>query len=143
MAENLSKCLSDKEIFPTDEVLFSIIGNKMALWQILMNLVKDKYPDSSGGWNYYNDGKRWLFKMTRKKKTMFWTTIFEDTFSVTFYFGDKGEPLIFGSDLPDVIKDDFRTTKRYGLIRAITIKVNGQADIDNVLKLILIKLKIK
>lgn len=143
MAENLNIMLSDKEIFPTDEVLFSIIGKKMDLWQILMNSVKEKYPDSAGGWNYYNDGKRWLFKMTRKKKTMFWTTIFEDTFRVTFYFGDKGEPLIFESDLPELIKTDFKTTKRYGLLRAITIIVNGQSDIDNVLKLILIKLKIK
>lgn len=143
MAENLNMILTNKEIFPTDEVLFSIIGNKMDLWQILMNSVKDKYPDSSGGWNYYNDGKRWLFKTTRKKKTMFWTTVFEDTFRVTFYFGDKGEPLIFGSDLPDIIKEDFKTTRRYGLLRAITIVVNGQSDIDNVLKLISIKLKIK
>ena len=143
MPENLNIMLSDKEIFPTDEVLFSIIGYKMDLWKILMNSVKDKYPDSSGGWNYYNDGKRWLFKMTRKKKTIFWTTIFEDSFKVTFYFWDKAEPFIFSSDLPDIMKNDFKTTKRYGLLRAITIIINKQSDIDTVLMLISIKLKIK
>jgi hypothetical protein len=143
MAENLNIVLSDKEVFPTDEVLVSIIGDKMDLWHILMNSVKDLYPDSTGGWNYYNDGKSWLFKMTRKKKTMFWTTVFEDTFRVTFYFGDKAEVLIFGSDLSEIIKADFKTAKRYGMIRAITVKVNGQSDIDTVLKLITIKSKIK
>jgi hypothetical protein len=143
MAEDLTIQLSDKAIFPTDEVLFSIIGNKMELWHILMKTVKDNFPDSSGGWNYYNDGKRWLFKMTRKKKTMFWATVFEDTFSVTFYFVDRAEPLIFNSDLPEIIKNDFKTTKRYGLLRAITVRVNEPSDIDNVLKLISIKLKIK
>ncbi|HEY5469480.1 MAG TPA: DUF3788 family protein [Bacteroidales bacterium] len=143
MAENLNIQLSDKGIIPTDEVLFSIIGDKMNLWHVLMNTVKDKYPDSTGSWNYYNDGKRWLFKMTRKKKTMFWTTVFEDTFRITFYFGDKAEPLIFSSDLSVTIKNDFKTSRRYGLIRAITVIVNEQSDIDTVLRLISIKLKIK
>jgi hypothetical protein len=143
MSENLTIQLSDKLIFPTDEVLFSIIGDKMDLWHLLMNTVKDKYPDSSGEWNYYNDGKRWLFKMTRKKKTMFWTTVFEDTFRVTFYFGNKAEPIILSSNLPEVIKDDFKIAKRYGQLRAITIIVNEQSDIDTVLKVISVKLKIK
>ncbi len=143
MAENLNIALSDKELFPTDEVLHSIIGDKMDLWQILMNSVKEKYPDSAGEWNYYNDGKSWLFKMVRKKKTIFWGAILDDTFRITFYFADKAEPLIFSSDLSEIMKSDFKTTKRYGQIRAITVKVNEQSDIDTVQKLISIKAKIK
>ena len=80
--------------------------------------------NSSGEWNYYNDGKRWLFKMIWKKKTVFWISIPESAFRVTFWFGDKAEPLITGSDLPEVIKNDFKTSKKYGAVRAVSIIVN-------------------
>lgn len=143
MAENENNTLSDKQIIPTDEVLFSIIGDKMDLWKILLNSVKDKYPDSLGGWNYYNDGKRWLFKMTRKKKTIFWAGVLEGTFRITFYFGDKAEPLIKESDLPQAIKDDFKTAKRYGSIRPVTIKVLDDSDVENVNKIVAIKQQLK
>jgi len=62
----------------------------------------------SGNWNYYNDGKQWLFKLVQKKKTVFWAGILSDTFRVTFYFGDKAESLIEASELPSNIKNNFK-----------------------------------
>ena len=135
--------LSDKGIFPTDEYLTSIIGDKMYLWHLLMNFVKDTHPDSTGEWNYYNDGKRWLFKMIKKKKTIFWGGILDDTFRITFYFGDKAESLIQKSELPQSIIDSFGSAKKYGAIRPISIKVSDNSDLDNIKKLITIKLNIK
>ncbi|MCX6255283.1 MAG: DUF3788 family protein [Bacteroidia bacterium] len=143
MSEKENLMLSDKQIIPTDEYIFSIIGDKKSLWQSIMNYMRDNYKDSSGEWNYYNDGKRWLFKMVRKKKTIFWIGVLEDTFRVTFWFSDKAEPLINNSNLPEKIKKDFKTSKKYGATRAVSIVMNDRADVDNVLKLILIKSKIK
>jgi hypothetical protein len=44
----------------------------------------------------------------RKKKTIFWISLIENTFQVTFYFGDKAEPLIEKSELPEKIKVEFK-----------------------------------
>jgi hypothetical protein len=143
MGEDNILVLSDKNIIPTDEYIFSIMGDRKLLWQEIAKYISNNYTGSSGSWNYYNDGKQWLFKMTQKKKTIFWAGLMQDTFRITFYFGDKAESLIFNSDLPDSLKNDFRTTKRYGQIRAITLKVYNQSDIDIVLKLISIKQRIK
>jgi hypothetical protein len=143
MSENKNLLLSDKQITPTDDLIFSIIGDKKNLWQKIMNHMLSNYKDSIGGWNYYNDGKSWLFKMVMKKKTIFWIGIIDDTFRVTFYFGDKAESLIIESDLPEKIKNDFKTSKKYGAIRAISLKMTDISDVDNVLKLIAIKQKIK
>jgi hypothetical protein len=143
MSENLNLLLSDKNIIPTDDYIFSIIGDRKFLWQRIMSYMQDNYIDSEGKWNYYNDGKRWLFKMIIKKKTIFWIGILENTFRISFYFGDKAEPLINESDLPLSIKDEFRLSKKYGAIRAVTIKMYDDTDSDSVLKLIEIKRKIK
>jgi hypothetical protein len=135
--------LTDKNIYPTDDYIFSLIGEKKIYWKQIMNHIATNYKDSSGGWNFYNDGKRWLFKMVNKKKTIFWSAILTETFRITFYFGDKAGPLIENSDLPQTIKDGFKTVKRYGLIRPVSFLVNDKDDVENVIKLIEIKHKLK
>jgi hypothetical protein len=143
MADKEILMLSDKEIIPTDEYIFSIIGEKKILWQNLMQFVSENHKDFTGTWNYYNDGKQWLFKMVWKKKTIFWATILQETFKITFYFGDKAESKIIESDLPQSVKDDFKTTRRYGKIRAISTKIFNASDLELIKKLILLKMEIK
>jgi hypothetical protein len=143
MSSSEPHILSDKNVRPDDNLIFSLIGEKKILWLAIMNYLSENYNEISGSWNYYNDGKRWLFKIVRKKKTIFWAGILNDTFRVTFYFGDKAEALIETSDLPKNIKDDFKTGKRYGKIRAVTLKMSGLPDVESVKKLVVIKMKIK
>lgn len=131
--------LSDKSVIPTDDYIFSLIGENKIHWLRIMNYISEDYKDASGSWNYYNDGKQWLFKMVHKKKTIFWSGIITGTFRITFYFGDKAEPVIFNSDLPPAIKEGFKTAKKYGLIRPVSIIITDNTDVDNVLKLIGIK----
>jgi len=143
MAEKEILILSDKEVIPTEDYILSILGDKKEFWKSIIKIATEEYNDTSGTWNYYNDGKQWLFKMVQKKKTLFWGGIHKDTFRITFYFGDKAEPMILASDLPQSIKDGFKTTKRYGAIRAISIKVFEHSDVENVMKLIGIKHQMK
>jgi len=135
--------LSDKSVIPTERQIFSFIGENKVHWHNILSHVFNDYKDTSGSWNYYNDGKQWLYKLTQKKKTIFWAAILADTFRVTFYFGDKALPLIENSDLPSKIKEDFIAAKKYGLIRPVSIKVSDNSDVENVLKLVAIKTKIK
>jgi hypothetical protein len=81
--------------------------------------------------------------MQQKKKTIFWAGVLKDTFRITFYFGNKAETVIEGSNLPQKIKDEFRDAKRYGTLRAISTIITGNNDLDNILKLIELKTKIK
>jgi hypothetical protein len=143
MADNEKIVLSDKSVVPTDDYIFSIIGESKVHWKKIMDYLSETYPDSSGSWNYYNDGKQWLFKFTRKKKTIFWASLLKDTFRITFYLGNKAEQVIENSDLPRSIKEEFKTAKRYGLIRPVTFVIRDEGDVDNVLKMIEIKIKLK
>ena len=134
---------SDPDIKPDEKLVFAKIGSKKKLWQALMSYMSDNYKESEGAWNYYNDGKRWLFRMVLKKKTIFWATVLEDAFRITFYFGGKAEPVIVASDLPDNAKQQFLTGPRYGKIRAVTTPVNEIEDVRTVEKLVAIKVKMK
>jgi hypothetical protein len=67
--------LTDKSIRPTDDLFYSIIGQNSVYWEKLIAGVHLKYPDAQEQWNYYRDGKNWLFRMILKKKTLFWIGI--------------------------------------------------------------------
>ena len=143
MTEKEKPLLSDKSIIPTDEYIFSLIGNNRLHWKKIMDHVSENYKDTSGSWNYYNDGKKWLFKMVHKKKTLFWAGITDKTFRITFYLGNKAEAIIENSDLPRNVREEFKTAERYGLIRPLTFLIKSETDVDNVLKMIAIKSKLK
>jgi hypothetical protein len=143
MAEKEIILFSDPDVKPDEKLIFSKIGSKKKLWQALMSFMSENYKESEGAWNYYNDGKRWLFKMVLKKKTIFWATVLEGAFRITFYFGGKAEPVIVASDLSENAKQQYLTGPRYGKIRAITIPVNDMSDVSMIEKIIAIKVKLK
>ncbi len=132
----------DKNVRPTEELIFSQIKDYARLWQKLFESIHKKYPEVYEEWNYYNDGKHWLMKTMRKKKNLFWTAIQPDTFRVTFYFADKAEALIENSGLPEVLINEFRNGKHYGKIRGLTVKVLTDEAVDHILKLVDIRVKV-
>ena len=137
------KVLTDQNQFPTENVIFSHIGNSKIYWQLIFQHIQTDHPDFSEQWKYYNDGKSWLLKITKKSKTIFWLSILKDSFRITFYFGDKAESAIMESSISEELKNEFKNGKRYGKIRGITSTINSNKDIENVKSLIKIKLSIK
>jgi hypothetical protein len=137
------KVLTDKNIFPTEEVIFSHIGKSKIYWKSIFEHIHTNLPDISEEWRYYNDGKSWLLKVTRKKKTIFWLSIYKDLFRITFYFGNKAEPVIMESSISDRLKEEFKNGKSYGKIRGITIAISSDKDIESVKSLINVKLSLK
>ena len=135
--------LNDRDQTPTQEIIFDHIGSAGKTWNTIFNHIHDHHPDLTEEWRYYNDGKSWLLKVTKKSKTIFWLSILKDAFRITFYFGDKAEPLIMDSAISEELKEQFRTGKRYNKIRGITMTLNGKTEITNIIELITLKLKIK
>lgn len=135
--------LTDPAITPDNDLVFSMIGDKSRYWQQIMEHLYGHHKNISEVWRFYNDGKSWLFRTLQKKNTIFWVAVLKETFRVGFYFGDKAEPMLIQSDLPDSIKHEFMNAKRYNTIRPISVTISDSSDVDNVIKLIELKLKIK
>lgn len=135
--------LSDKNQFPSEEVIFSHIGKTKPLWLTLFEFIRTEHSDFTGEWKFYSDGKNWLFKMSRKKKTIFWLSIRQDSFRTTFYFNDRAEEKIMASNISEELKLQFKNGKRYNRIRGITISYTTKKDIEAAKILIGIKILMK
>lgn len=135
--------LTDPNVQPTEELIFSLIGEKSRYWEQMIDYLYDNHFDISEEWRYYTDGKSWLYRTLRKKNTIYWIGVQKDSFRVSFWIAEKSLPVIEASSLPDSIKEEYRNAKSYNKSRCITIVVNSDEDFDLVLKLIDLKLKLK
>ncbi len=135
--------LSDKDQYPAEEIIFSHIGKSKTLWLSLFEFIHTEHPDFTEEWRYYNDGKSWLMKVQRKKKTVFWLSILENSFRTTFYFADKAKKIITGSFISDALKEQYKDGKNFGKIKGITITYKNKKDVEDAKKLIGIKLSVK
>ncbi|MBN1779697.1 DUF3788 family protein [bacterium] len=123
-------CLKDSNIYPDDDVLSQTLGKVKPVWDGFTGFIREAHPAYVTEWRYYKDGWSWLFKVTLKKNTICWVSVFPGKFKTTFYFGDKAEPVIVASPLGQEYKDMFLNGKRYGKIRAITVEIRKSRDLD-------------
>ena len=133
--------LTDKLVKPNDEIIFSIIGNTKLLWKQTFSYLFDNNKDISVNWKYSNCGKEWFCQALKKKKSLFWVQIQKkNSFSIGFPFGDKSESIILQSKLPKSIKNEYIHAKRFNTTRYIAINVKEAKDVENVKKLIDLKI---
>jgi len=99
--------LREQDIFPTKEVLKDVLGNVYDVLETLELRLSQNEFALSFDWNYYNDGKSWLCKVSHKKKTVFWLSVWEGFFKMTFFFLERHLEGIAALDISEQIKEDF------------------------------------
>ena len=135
--------LNDESVYPDDDVLSQYLGEVKSIWDSFIDFIAMNHPSFTGEWRYYRDGKSWLYKLTKKKKTISWISVYQNKFRTTFYFPDKAEDLISKSNLAKEYIDQFIHGKHYGKIRGITIDIFKPSDLEATKALIEIKEKLK
>lgn len=71
-----TQLLCDKAVPPSDDVLKN---------PLYLAIVEGLTPE----WRYYNDGKSWLCKVGNGRKTIFWFSVWEGFFQVSFFFVER------------------------------------------------------
>ncbi len=114
MAEQL---LRNADIEPTAEIIADGLGTANNVYVNFLEKLK-AYNVSLMDWRYYNDGKAWLskgeYKWTtargaNKVKPLFWLSIWESFFKVSFFFSAKVQDellsLPISKDAKEIIKN--------------------------------------
>jgi hypothetical protein len=135
--------LSDRRQFPTDRVIFAHLGKSKVLWRSLFDALHSEHPELTEEWRYYNDGKSWLLKVSRKAKTIFWIKILENSFRATAYFTDRAKEAIMSSSLSESLKAQYLDPGKTGKLRGITITFRSGRDVRHARTLADLKIAVK
>jgi len=134
--------LSDPDIAPTNEIILSYLGKAGPAFISLFEYNHTAHPDVEDIWKFYNDGKRWLFHAARKKKTLFWLSIDEEFFRVTFYYPKSAARCIAESRIPEELKMQYKKTAGK-TFRGITHIVKTKKDLAAYKELLALKISVK
>lgn len=135
--------LKDPQVIPSPEVLSSILGDAYPVYEELMQTISSPDYGIASEWNYYNDGKAWLFKALFKKKTVFWLSVWEGYFKTAFYFTEKNCNGIFELDIDENIKKEFVANKPIGKLLPLSMDMKLKEQLPDLLKIVTYKMKLK
>lgn len=136
----MKSIFTDKETTPTTNDLKKALGDTYDIWQSLIKYVKKAYPEASEEWKYASEKFGWSFRISDKKRVLIYLLPRGQFFKVAFVFGNKACDAIFLSDISETLINELKAAKVYAEGRGIRIEVKDTFGVDDIKKLITIKL---
>jgi len=127
MSKNKSadiQLLRDPNIQPTNDVIAAILGEQYAAYTQFLGMLAGS--DVTPQWRYYTDGKAWLAKGlyqwksvrgTDKEKTIFWLSMWDGFFKVSFFFAEKVRVSMQGLAVSENTKRMIEDAKQMGKLK--------------------------
>jgi hypothetical protein len=130
----------DKSAKPTEAALKEAIGDQYELWKAVRDRVIQVYPDGIEEWNYPGQKYGWSFRIKDKKRAIIYLLPRLRGFIVAFVFGKRAYETIMESDVSGPVKSELQQAKVYAEGRGIRIPVPDSSPLQDIFRLIDIKL---
>ena len=133
--------LLDPMLDPDDKILEAALGKSYERFKAFEKKINEQ--NTFLEWHYYNDAKSWLCKVLNKKKNLCWLSVWSTGFKLSFYFPERVMDGFFELDIDGEIKKAAKERKPVGKSRHIFMLVKNNKIMNDALKLLEFKMKIK
>jgi hypothetical protein len=130
--------LRDENKYPDDTLLKSILKKSFDTYTKLLELFAKNGMDYE--WRYYHDGKAWLCKVQKAKKTIVWMSAWKGYMKATIYFPEKHIVKVYELDINDALVEKFRTTKNVGKSKPCIFELKNEKILDDFEKVMKFKI---
>ena len=135
-----SSVFMNKAVVPTDDMLRDELGERYGWWLKIRQDVREKYPEVLEEWNFPGTKFGWSYRMKDKKRAILYLLPRNGFFLVAFVFGQKATNVILEGDFADLVKQELEAARVYAEGRGIRIPMQDETILQDVLKLISVKL---
>ena len=136
----MKSVFTDKNKKPTALQLKKALAKSFILWQTLADFTRTSYPGATEKWNYSGEKYGWNFLIRDKKRVLIYLLPCDGFFKAAFAFGQRATNEILESDVSDDIKSEIKSAKVYAEGRVIRIEVRNKAILNDIKRLVTIKL---
>jgi hypothetical protein len=116
--------LRDESVYPDENLLKTILGKSYNAYCTLLKLYDDNKMTYE--WRYYRDGKAWLFKVQRKKRTIVWMSAWKGYMQAAIYVPDRLMEGVYALDISDDVKKRIRNTKNVGKSKPCIFEIRNK-----------------
>lgn len=112
----------DKNVKPTEQLIAEALGEGYTIYQRFIETLENE-GISLMDWRYYQDGKAWLSKGeykwtttrgTNKVKPIFWLSLWEGFFKVSFHFSEKARTQLLSLPISEETKESIHKAPTNG-----------------------------
>lgn len=133
--------LRDESIYPDEQVLKNILGESYPAYLDLLSLFDNN--DMNYEWRYYHDGKAWLCKVQKRKKTIVWMSAWKGFMQATIYIPEKYVDAIYTLNISEERKEKIRQTKNTGKSKPCIFEIRNKKVLEEFNKIMQYKIIIK
>ncbi len=100
--------LKDEKTYPDEEVLKGVLEKSYTAYTLLIELFNNH--EMSHEWRYYHDGKAWLCKVQKKKRTIVWMSAWKGYMKATVYIPQKYLQKVSELNISDKVQNKISVT---------------------------------
>jgi hypothetical protein len=132
--------LRDEGIFPNEQVLRAVLEQSYDSYLELLDLFSKH--SMLHEWRYYRDGKAWLCKVQKKKKTIVWMSAWRGYMQATVYFPEKHIGRLFQLDVSQETIRKIESTRMVGKFKPCTFEIRDNSLLPELEKVICLKMEL-
>jgi hypothetical protein len=133
--------LSDESVYPDETVLRGVLGRSYQAYCALLELF-DRHQ-MLYEWRYYRDGKSWLCKVQKKKRTIVWMSAWKGFMKAAIYIPERHLDRVYALPIHEETKDRIKTTKNVGKSRPCIFEIRDQRILKDMEVVIQFKIQTK
>lgn len=130
----------DKNHEPTTTDLQIGMEATFTIWKEIEAFLHEVYPKVEPKWHFTSAKMGWSFRMNDSKRVLIYLLPRDKYFKVAMVFGQKATDLVLESTISESIKSELKAAKVYAEGRGIRIDIKEDSLLEDVKKLIQIKL---
>lgn len=127
--------LSDKSIYPNETILKGVLGRSYQSYCALLELFDRN--EMQYEWRYYMDGKAWLCKVQKKKRTIVWMSAWKGFMKAAIYIPERIIEDVYSLRIREETKERIQATKNVGKSKPCLFEIRNQKilqDLDTVMQ---------
>ena len=125
---------------PNEDRIKEILKDKYLVLDTIRKFIRESIGKTVEEWKYYGVKNGWVLKTFLKKRNLFFIGIYDGYFRISFVFGDKAVNKIMDSNVSDFTKKNLSEARKYAEGRGISFEIFNSNHLDDIQKLIKIKI---
>jgi hypothetical protein len=131
---------TDKVNVPDDQKLEEALGDLFEVWMDVRAYVLQVYPKAMEEWNLPGKKYGWSFRIKDKKRAIIYLLPREKYFLVAMVFGEKATKEALTGNIAPEIKNTINSARVYAEGRGFRIEVRNKGIVEDIKRLIDIKI---
>ena len=131
----------EKNLVPDEQNIRETLKTNYVNLQAIRSFIADSIGETKEEWKYYGTKYGWNLKNFYKKRNLYFIGIYDGYFRISFVFGERAYHAIMEADINSSLKVELSQARKYAEGRGLSIEVRDDTHLEDIKKLIQIKIK--